>query len=163
MKLVILRHAEAEDGAGSDFERRLTAKGQKQAQAVGQFYSRSGLHFDIVYSSPYPRALETARIVAGMLSPAPEVVEDKVLGCGMRPEAAVSLLRQCEDSFPAVLLVGHQPDLGRLCAYLSGTHDGGNFAFKKGCTAIFDLWRCTGGGGVLEAFVPVRLLKDSGK
>lgn len=160
MKLILLRHAEAQDRAGSDYERQLTSKGRQQAQEVGKFYARTGLRIDEIYSSPYPRAMQTAEIVAGELAAPMDVIPEQDFGCGMRPERVLAFLRHCDEA-ANVLIVGHQPDLGVLCAFLSGNHNGGAFAIKKACSVIFDLERLCGGGGVLEAFIPACFIKKS--
>ncbi|MBL9128867.1 MAG: histidine phosphatase family protein, partial [Verrucomicrobiales bacterium] len=59
MKLYFLRHAEAEDGP-VDAERRLTAKGRRDARRVGRFLEKSGIRLDAAFTSPLVRARETA-------------------------------------------------------------------------------------------------------
>lgn len=158
MRLILLRHAEAEEKSVSDFARCLTEKGRNQAMHVGVMYRNAKIFCDVVLSSPYPRALETAKIVTQNMRNAPEVQVEEDLGCGMRPEPVLSLLRHCNEE-DTVLVVGHQPDLGALCSYLTGTSGGGVFAFRKACTAIFSLLSFGPGGGVLEGFLPVKLHK----
>lgn len=77
MKLYFVRHGESEANTRHIISNRvlprypLTAKGQQQAEALGQ--SLRGHVFAALYSSPILRALQTAERVAGQLSTAPEV------------------------------------------------------------------------------------------
>jgi len=66
--LYLVRHGESEVnvhpeimGQGPDVK--LTQNGQKQALKLGKYMSK--LNFDYIYSSPYDRAIDTARLVIG--------------------------------------------------------------------------------------------------
>ncbi len=176
MRLIVLRHAEAFDHAASDFARRLTPKGREQAARAGSFLRDHGLEPQHILCSPYLRARETALVATAQLRlpegsrPHPGAAdseqdrlaeglirEEKELGCGMRPESALALLRHLPES-DTVLLVGHQPDCSIFAAHLTGTHSSGAFNFKKACSAVFELERFCSGGATLEAFLPVKLL-----
>ncbi|MFW5858080.1 MAG: phosphohistidine phosphatase SixA [Planctomycetota bacterium] len=156
MLLVVLRHADAEPTASSDAARRLTDKGRRQADRLAAYLQRIGLAADRVVTSPYARAVETARPIADALG-AP-LVEDDTLACGMAPEDAAALLAHECDPDDCVILVGHQPDCGWLLAWLCGVADSGNLAVKKGACAIVELDRPAAGEGVLRAFLPPKLL-----
>ena len=70
LELYLLRHAHAgqpADWAGDDAERPLTAKGRRQATALGLFLTERAVAPDAIVSSPLLRALETARLVADAL------------------------------------------------------------------------------------------------
>lgn len=155
MTLYLLRHAEAEDLAVSDSARRLTAKGRAQAERTGKFCRRHGIRPGIILTSPVTRARQTAEIVAGILDDA-ELAEVPWAACGMDPAAAVGELQACAKS-GAVMLVGHQPDLGQLAASLIGCGDAGALRVRKSLLCGIDL---SGGfrRGVLEVFVPARLM-----
>ena len=99
------RHAEAEDGA-PDLERRLTAKGRKQAERVAQWLlQRLPARFAVI-ASPAARAQQTAEALGV------PVKTDRSLAPGATPAAIV---KAC--GWPgykgAAVVVGHQPDLGR--------------------------------------------------
>jgi len=122
MDLILWRHAEAEDGM-PDLERRLTAKGRKQAERVAQWLlQRLPARFALI-ASPAVRAQETA---AALGLP---VKTDKTLAAGASPAA---ILKACgwPDYKTAAVIVGHQPDLGRVAAELLGAK--GSFSVKKG-------------------------------
>ena len=114
MDLILWRHAEAEEGA-NDLARELTPKGQKQAARVAEWLlQRLPSRFALI-SSPAARAQQTAEALGIPLKTAKEIA----------PGAAVSAILEAAgwpDHKGTVVLVGHQPDLGRAVAFLvSGT------------------------------------------
>ena len=116
------RHAEAEDGV-PDLERRLTAKGRKQAERVAQWLlQRLPARFAVI-ASPAARAQQTAEALGV------PVKTDRSLAPGATPAAIV---KAC--GWPgykgAAVVVGHQPDLGRALAKLLGAQAG--LSIKKG-------------------------------
>ena len=114
MDLILWRHAEAEEGA-NDLARELTPKGEKQAARVAAWLlQRLPSRFALI-SSPAARAQQTAQALGIPVKTAKE----------MAPGAAVSAILKAAgwpDHKGAVVLVGHQPDLGHAAAFLvSGT------------------------------------------
>jgi len=110
MDLILWRHADAEDGA-PDLERRLTKRGRKQAERVAQWLRvRLPDDYELI-SSPAARARETAEALAK------KVRIDNSLAPGAAPAAYIST-----SGWPrgerAIVVVGHQPDLGALLAQL---------------------------------------------
>ena len=77
MNLYLLRHAEAEEEAASDGERKLTERGREQARTIGRFCARNDLYPEKIITSPLVRAQQTAKIVADELK-----VADRVQVCG---------------------------------------------------------------------------------
>jgi phosphohistidine phosphatase len=120
--LIIWRHAEAEDGV-PDLERRLTAKGRKQAERVAQWLLQRLPARFVLIASPAVRAQQTAEALGV------PVKTDRSLAPGASPEAIV---KAC--GWPgyksAAVVVGHQPDLGRALAELLGAKAG--LSIKKG-------------------------------
>jgi phosphohistidine phosphatase len=102
----------------SDFERRLTVRGEHQARAAGRAFARMGVSFDRVFTSPRVRALETARLVCAELGGEPVVYEP--LAGGFDAGDVAELLASSASAGLAVLLVGHEPDLSGLLAALTG-------------------------------------------
>jgi phosphohistidine phosphatase len=122
MDLIVWRHAEAEDGV-PDLERKLTAKGRKQAERVAQWLlQRLPARFAVI-ASPAARAQQTAEALGV------PVKTDRTLAPGATPTA---IMKACgwPDYKTAAVVVGHQPDLGRVLAELLGAH--GGFSIKKG-------------------------------
>lgn len=123
MELVLWRHADAEEGV-PDLDRSLTSKGRKQAiRVAGWLQQRLPSNFTLL-SSPAQRARQTAEA----LRPEFRVLEQ--LAPGATPvdiaDAAGWPRRR-----GVVVIVGHQPDLGRVAAgLLAGT--AGDWSVKKG-------------------------------
>lgn len=123
MDLILWRHAEAEDGS-PDLERRLTPRGHKHAARVAQWLlQRLPAKFTML-ASPARRAQETAQALGVPFRTLPD------LAPGARVQ---SILHAAE--WPArktaVIVVGHQPDLGRTAAFLvSGAES--PWSVKKG-------------------------------
>jgi phosphohistidine phosphatase len=122
MDLIVWRHAEAQDGM-PDLERELTAKGRKQAERVAQWLlQRMPARFAVI-SSPAARALQTAQALGV------PVKTDRTLAPGASPEAILKASGWPDYKSTAVV-VGHQPDLGRVVAELLGAR--GGLSLKKG-------------------------------
>jgi len=155
MTLYLLRHAEAEVLAASDHARRLTSKGEDQAERTGKFCRKHGFASEVILSSPVTRALQTAKIVHKNLGDS-ELIEVPWAACGMSPETACEELRAYA-KLNAVMLVGHQPDLGHLAATLLGCDNVGSLHVRKSLLCAIDVspdFR----RGVLEFFVPAKLM-----
>jgi phosphohistidine phosphatase len=111
MKLVLVRHAEAAPGSPDEL-RTLTPEGHEQARQLGERLRADGIEPDAVLSSPLLRARETATDL-GFGPPesrdelAPGATEEDV-------RAAIA------DHGDTVIVVGHQPDCGRIAAALIG-------------------------------------------
>ena len=108
MELILWRHADAEDGA-DDMARRLTPKGEKQAATMAQWLRQHLPNQYSVVASPALRAQQTAAALGA------SVVTDKALAPGASPAAIV---KAAQKEKGVVLIVGHQPDLGRAAAQL---------------------------------------------
>jgi phosphohistidine phosphatase len=122
MDLIVWRHAEAEDGV-PDLERRLTAKGRKQAERVAQWLLQRLPARFVLVASPAVRAQQTAEALGVPIK------TDRTIAPGAAPGA---IIKACgwPDYKGAAVVVGHQPDLGRALAELLGAH--GGFSLKKG-------------------------------
>jgi phosphohistidine phosphatase len=110
MDLILWRHAEAVDGT-PDLARKLTAKGQKQAEQVAQWLRPKLPKLTRVIVSPAQRTLQTVKALTEDF----EVVRE--LAPGASPAAVLAAARW-PDQTGAVLVVGHQPTLGMVAAML---------------------------------------------
>ncbi len=157
MLLYLLRHAEAENIAASDFQRRLTPKGEKQATLLGKFCQREGIIPELILSSPVLRARQTAEGVSRFLPEVP-CQEATWAACGMAPAQALEELRVYK-KFSSILLVGHQPDLGYLAAAFLGIHHARALRVRKGLLMGIETGSMLRlGGGELQFFIPVNFL-----
>ena len=123
MELILWRHADAAEG-GRNLERKLTAKGRKQAARVGEWLTaRLPGKFTLI-SSPARRARETADALAAryriLEQLAPGATPEKILAAAGWPGHKGT-----------VVVVGHQPDFGHVVAtLLCGAAD--SWTVKKG-------------------------------
>lgn len=128
MDLLLWRHAEAEDGP-NDMQRRLTARGEKQAAAMARWLRERLLKKTRILVSPAIRTRQTAEAL--------ELPFETVRS--LSPEAGVSDLIAAS-GWPAaggsVLIVGHQPALGRLAALLLSGQEA-EWTIKKGAVWWF--------------------------
>jgi phosphohistidine phosphatase len=122
--LVLLRHAKAETpGDRPDIDRRLTAKGEADADAAGSWLADQRLRPDLVICSPAARARQTWHGLAVALAQAdpegsaPEVHYEPGLYEGGRTEV-FDLLRAVPDGTATVLVVGHNPTMSDVSIML---------------------------------------------
>ena len=155
MRLYLLRHAEAVDHAASDAARELTARGLEQARTVGTFCLKHALRPDLILTSPYRRAVQTAELAAAALDQSAQIAP--FLASGMTPETALDELRAYQ-RFASVMLVGHQPDFGRLIATLLGSRNEAALPVGKASLASLEVDRLLPGGASLRFFLPVKLM-----
>jgi phosphohistidine phosphatase len=136
-QLWLLRHAEAEPhGTRSDAERRLTMKGEQQARAAGIALQRLGAEFEVVLFSPKTRARKTAELAAAQWTTEQRerLRSDPALAGGFDARHALEALSSITAD-GRLLLVGHEPDLSRVAADLTG----GLVDLKKGGLAVVRL------------------------
>lgn len=110
MDLILWRHAEAEDGF-PDQGRKLTGKGEKHAAKMAGWLKANLPESTRIFSSPSTRTQQTA----AMLSPGYSIVKE--LGPGTSVAALLGAAGW-PDAKGAVVVVGHQPTLGQIAAYL---------------------------------------------
>lgn len=152
MDLLLWRHAEAEEGT-PDQQRKLTARGEKQARQMAEWikvHAPKGLR---VVASPAVRAQQTAQTL-GM-----PFESDSRLG----PSAGVSDLLAAIGwpdgstngaSKHSVLVIGHQPTLGQTASLLLAGEEA-NWTIKKGAVWWFSNRVRTGETQtVLRAVIP---------
>ena len=114
MQLYLVRHADAAPGEPDEL-RSLTAEGREQARQLGERLRADGVDPDVVLTSPLLRARETGNLLCAALEAGAET-DDR-----LAPGATAEGLRQAvTDRGEQVVVVGHQPDCGRIAAELSG-------------------------------------------
>jgi phosphohistidine phosphatase len=123
MELILWRHADAADGE-PDLERKLTSKGRKQAARVAKWlHARLPARFTVL-ASPARRAQETAAALGVAFKTYPALAP----GAGVEEIVAAA---GWPDGKKLVVIVGHQPDLGRAAAHLVAG-ERSSWSLKKG-------------------------------
>lgn len=118
MRLVLIRHAKAaERGEGypDDDLKPLIAKGFKQSQALKQFLEKSEVSFDMLFSSPLLRALQTAEALKGAAKSATYLDS---LATNDYDALINDLNVQVKTSALNIALIGHEPYLSEFSSYL---------------------------------------------
>lgn len=113
MDLILWRHAEAEperEGL-ADLDRALTPKGERQAQRMAEWLNRRLAHSTRVLASPAVRCQQTAAALGRSFKTVATIAPDASI------EAVLKAARWPDASEP-VLVVGHQPTLGLVAAWL---------------------------------------------
>ncbi len=133
MNLYLVRHADAEktQPGKRDEDRRLTKQGKDRIKTASKGWMYIINRLDVICSSPYVRAMETAEIIAETFEYEKEIIKDKSLGSGCFTKDLISLVNSLDAE--NVMVVGHQPDLSEHVSYLISS-TGSLVDFKK--TAI---------------------------
>ena len=121
MELYILRHGIAENGkpGGSDADRALTTEGKKKLRDTLRVVQRAGVSPGLIISSPYIRAVETAAIAMDVLGYKETLLHTTALIPSSDPKPVWEEIRVHKD-VASLMLVGHEPLLSALAAYLLG-------------------------------------------
>jgi len=118
MDLYFLRHGEADwpNWKKSDDERPLTKHGKKEMHEVAKFLKRVKARPDLIITSPFPRASQTAEIAAEHLKV--KCHEDKLIAPGFGRQELERVLKK----YPAesLMVVGHEPDFTHTISQLTG-------------------------------------------
>jgi phosphohistidine phosphatase len=148
MHIYLLRHGIAagvgEGGVTRDAERPLTNEGRAKMKLAAKGMRALGLKFDYVFTSPYVRTVQTARIVAEEFGLGDELVEVASLAAGRvfshrSGHGADALLEVGAYDFESALLVGHMPDVSELASVLLSGGRGLGIEFKKGALGCVEV------------------------
>jgi phosphohistidine phosphatase len=136
MNLYILRHGIATDpdvaGFATDADRPLTSEGRRKLRRIANAMEALKLSFDLILSSPYLRARQTAEIVAEGLGGHQKLELSDTLTPGGSPEKLIELLNCLQPAPETVLLVGHEPYLSNLISLLVAGDASFAVVLKKG-------------------------------
>ncbi len=144
MKLYLIRHAIAGNAKedGSDAERPLTREGVKKFRRAVKGFMLLDPPIDVIFSSPYLRARQTAEILAHDIERAQRLPLTAHLEESLAPPGDVrsflAAVAKISPSARGVAAVGHEPILSGWIAALCG--DGhGRYEMKKGAIAGIEL------------------------
>ncbi|MGD0251513.1 MAG: phosphohistidine phosphatase SixA [Verrucomicrobiota bacterium] len=136
MIIHVLRHGIAavrdDLNVENDSERQLTPKGKRQLRQTAAAMKKMGLRFDLILSSPYLRAKQTAEIVAESLKLKQQLRFSNALAPDGSPKNLIRQLNELKPVPENVLLVGHEPYLSSLISLLTTGHTDLMMDFKKG-------------------------------
>lgn len=142
IELLVVRHAIAEDReefaatGQSDDLRPLTKRGRGRMDDAARGLASLTERPDVIATSPYTRAAETATIVAQAFG-GPEPVPVDLLTPDGSFEALASWLRD-KGADAKVAIVGHEPQLSGFVSYLLGAR-GNVVDLKKGAACLLQV------------------------
>ena len=160
MEVYLIRHGIAEERGPEwpdDSKRPLTAKGIAALKDEAKGLEGLGVTFDVILSSPLTRTRQTADVFSSRLSGKPTVVLSDALTPEGTSDAVVREIAS-QAGKGRVALVGHEPNIGELCAHLIGAS--APIEFKKGAICRIDFEALPPKAtGQLRWFLPPRILK----
>lgn len=150
MRLHVLRHGIAigrdDPACPAEADRFLTPKGINKTKAAARGLRMLGIRPDLVFTSPFLRAVETAEIVCAALEfPVKKLKRTSALKPDSKPEelfAELSSLKADE-----VLCVGHAPNVDQVIAHAMGIRSVVTSLKKAGFASL-----------EIETFSPLRSL-----
>jgi len=163
MNLYIIRNGIAADLGGEiydDSQRPLTEVGRKKMRSVAEGLEAFGMKLDLILSSPYVRARETAEILAEVFK-----LKDKlVYSENLMPLGDLGqLIDEVNEKYPVenLVIVGHEPALSSLISLLLSGHPTINITMKKGgvCCLALDKLLFEGGAALEWLLTPAQLAK----
>jgi len=119
VRIYLVRHGDAvpEEDSGSDRDRWLSARGREAARILGRLLREQAIAPDMILSSPLPRAVQTAELLATSLDYLGAIASRRCLEPSAQPHVAAS---EISAAGLAVIVVGHEPSISALGAYLLG-------------------------------------------
>jgi phosphohistidine phosphatase len=159
-ELYLIRHGKAEDRGDAwpdDSRRPLTSDGKDGLRKEGRGLVRLDVVFDLMLTSPYVRARQTADILAEAFDDRPPVVTvESLMPNGTFQAVLADLEKHAKRS--RIALVGHEPSIGELAARLAGLRR--PIEFKKGAVCRIDVKSLPPAGpGALRWFVTPAILR----
>lgn len=159
MTVYLVRHAIAEERGAAwpdDRERPLTQKGISRFREIAAHLASRGVHVGAIFSSPYIRARQTAELLVPGWAEVPIQFVEELAPGGTPATLAKALVDRAAHN--AIALVGHEPDLGTLAAWMIGAKS--PLPFKKGGVARIDCGETikTGDGTLVWMVTPKLVL-----
>ena len=136
----LVRHAIAavrDEKWPDDSKRPLTHEGAARMRRIVKGLVSLGVEIDQILTSPLVRAVETAEILARGLDPVPEIVQVPALGPDGLPAKMAEAIGAAAGRAAVIAVVGHEPSLGELAAWLIGAR--APLPFKKGGACRIDI------------------------
>ena len=132
MNLYLIRHAiaEEESPSGEDSQRELTDKGATKMRIIAKGLRTLGVEFDLILSSPYIRAVQTAEILSEVFKKKKFVLSDHLMPAGDMD----LLIAEINEKYTvdSLAIVGHEPYLSTLVSLLTAGGAPVEMTFKKG-------------------------------
>lgn len=118
MKLFFLRHGDAVQRAASDAERALSPRGESDVLQVVESRAEELAGLELIVTSPYRRAMQSAEIASRCLGYDGDLLVTEHLEPGGELQALIRFTVAL--NVESLLLVTHQPLMGKILRLLSG-------------------------------------------
>jgi phosphohistidine phosphatase len=120
MDLYLWRHGKAEENSssGRDRDRELLPIGRAEVRSGGLWLKNQNETIDKIFTSPYARAEQTARILQEILAPSRTLTLLPALASAHDFERQLAAIQSLLAGAQAMVCVGHMPDLGHLTKIL---------------------------------------------
>lgn len=122
MTIHLVRHGLAVERGSGDYSddslRPLTAKGMAKTRRVAKGLLALGVAFDVLLTSPYLRALQTAEIIEEVFAARKKLVVTGALAPEGDPGSLVAHINREHRKAKALMLVGHEPYLSEFASVL---------------------------------------------
>jgi phosphohistidine phosphatase len=120
--LILMRHAKSswDQAKLEDLDRPLAPRGRDAVPLIAGFIKESKWQPDLVLCSPAARVRETWQLMTPVLGRAVDCKTLRTIYPGA-PSRLLEALRRAADEVETVMLIGHNPGLGRLAAGLCGS------------------------------------------
>lgn len=159
MNIYLIRHGEAEPTSVKkpQEERELTKDGEKIVKASAEFWKNYINNFELIFSSPLKRAMQTAYIIKEVFNIKSEVMQEVSLLNGGLTEDLLNLV----SAFGAenVAMIGHQPNMGIHISRMTGSNEENIKIYSATIVKISFKGIPIVGEGVLEFLIPPLIKK----
>lgn len=173
VQLVLIRHGVAQEREEfqkkarlDDAFRPLTMKGRRRLEKMATVMKRRWVkEFDLIISSPYTRARQSAEIVSQIYNEK-TIVECAELVPQSPPQAFVKWLKSQNFRGNSFAVVGHEPNLSLLSTYLLAGNEYPFLQFKKSgllCLEVDMLKSLGPSSAQLQWFVSPKMVLDERK
>ena len=138
MILYIIRHAIAAQAGTSgsaedDSQRPLTDEGRKKMRKIAKGLKELEVQIDLIMTSPYLRAAQTAKILAKKFDlPGEKVVASEHLAPTGYADRLIEEINKNHGTVENLVLVGHEPYVGNLISMLISGDPTNSITLKKG-------------------------------
>lgn len=140
MDCILVRHGiavEPDEWKGTEENRPLTVKGKKRVRQAAEGLAALGCQPTHLFTSPFVRAYDTAKLLRAAICPALKVEAREELAVGSKPERLIGVLRTLPTD-AVVVCVGHEPLLGEVASLLLCGKVLSNFSLKKAGAACIE-------------------------
>jgi phosphohistidine phosphatase len=115
-KIILFRHGHAQSlsqaGVTYDSQRPLCEQGAREVKISAEKLAKLNIRFDIILTSPYERAQNTAKILFEILKV--PMLTDEMLSCSQLENVIWQFMTDKLHQYDNIIVVGHQPYISTI-------------------------------------------------